>query len=48
MKKSRNRFAIYTVVLLVGISLLVLSANRDMQFWPVINTAGLFDKDKRP
>lgn len=45
MKKSRNWFAVYTAVLLAGLSLLVFSANRDMQFWPVINTAGLFDKE---
>ncbi|MFX4263680.1 stage II sporulation protein P [Pelotomaculum propionicicum] len=45
MKNSRYGFVFYTGVLLVGLSLLIYSANRDMQLWPVVNTAGLFNKE---
>ncbi|MDD4335714.1 MAG: stage II sporulation protein P [Desulfotomaculaceae bacterium] len=45
MKKRRRRFTLYTAALLVGLVLLVYSTNRDMQFLPVLNTAGLFNNE---
>ncbi len=45
MKKRRRRFILYTAALLAGLVLLVYSANKDMRFWPVINTAGFFNNE---
>lgn len=45
MKKRRRRFTLYTAALLAGLVLLVYSANKDMRFWPVINTAGFFNNE---
>lgn len=45
MKMSRYGIITYTAVLLVGLSLLIYSTNREMRTWPVINTAGLFEEE---
>lgn len=45
MKKRRRRFILYTAALLAGLVLLVYSANKDMRFWPVINTAGFLNNE---
>lgn len=45
MKKRRRWFILYTAALLAGLVLLVYSANKDMRFWPVINTAGFLNNE---
>ncbi|MDD4766186.1 MAG: stage II sporulation protein P [Desulfotomaculaceae bacterium] len=45
MKKRKGKFTLYTAALLVGLILLVYSANRDVQFLTVLNTAGLFNNE---
>lgn len=45
MKKRGYGFTLYAAALLAGLILLVYSVNREMQFLPVMNTAGLFNNE---